>query len=134
MASRGMAGPGWRLMGEFAQPPGSQDEQWVGDGLTAAWEVVHLLSPDRERVKDAAIAAVRRAGGCRATLASLGQPLTVRLLISGTLEAGLASGGWGFFVLERATGGDGTDAGLDSQGQPVGRCIELYLYTDCGAA
>jgi len=30
------ARPGWRLVGEFAQPPESQDEKWIVDGLIAA--------------------------------------------------------------------------------------------------
>jgi hypothetical protein len=120
---------------EFAQPPGSQDEHWVVDGLTAARDALPLLWPDLKRVENAAVAAARRAGRCRTPLAAMRQPLIVRVLTAGTLEGGTAAGGWGFFVLERNLGGvEGTDARLDQPGRPIGRCIELYLYTEGGPA
>jgi len=79
------------------------------------------------------VAAVRRAQVCRTTLASIGRPLIVRVLALGTVGAGIASRGWGFFVLERATGGpDGADAELNCEGRQISHCIELYLYTDGG--
>jgi hypothetical protein len=128
MSNSDVGGQGWRLVREIAEPHGSQDEQWVAVGLTAALEGIDGLSPDLERVTNAAVAAVKRAGGCRTRPASMGQPLTVRVLISSTMADGIALGGWGFFVLER----DGADAALDREGRPISHCIELCLYTDGG--
>jgi hypothetical protein len=136
MSDSAMGGQGWRLVGEFEQPPESLDEQWVVDGLTAALEAIDGLSPDLERVKRAVVVAVKRAGGCRTTVVSMGQSLKVRVLIASAICGRLARPAWGFFVLDRTTGEvGGTDAVSDWQeGHPTGHRIELFIYHDAGPA
>jgi len=122
---------GWRLVGEIIQPLNGQDEQRMVVWLVGVLEGIEGLSAYLERVADAVVAAVKRAGGRRTTLASLGQPLTVRVLIPNTFEAGIAPRGWGFFLFERANNGmDGTQTESNREGQHIGHCVELYLYTD----
>ncbi len=130
-ADRNKAERSWRPVGEFSQPPGFQDEEWVVVGLMRALEGIDGLSPDLDRLTQAVVAAVKRAGGRRTSRAIMGQSLIVRVLISSTKEDRIASSGWGFFVVERASGGmDGADAELNHEGRQIGHCIELYLYTD----
>ena len=127
-------GQGWRLMGEFAQPPESLNEQWLVDGLTAALKGIDGLSPDVDRVKNATLAAVKRLGSCRATLASGGQPLVVRVLISAASGDWVRSPAWGFFVVEHTTGEVASNASVSDwqAGHPTHQRIELYVYHDAG--
>jgi hypothetical protein len=136
MSDSAVGGQGWCLVGEFEQPPESLDEQWVVDGLTAALETIDGFSPDLERVKRAVVEAVKRAGGCRTPVASMGPSLRVCVLTASAICGRLARPAWGFFVLERTTGEvDGTDAVSDWQeGQPTGHRIDLFVYHDAGPA
>jgi len=45
-ADRNREEQGWRLLGEFSNPHGFPDEQWVAVGLMRALEGIDGLSPD----------------------------------------------------------------------------------------
>lgn len=132
MSNRDKTERDWHVLGEFAPPLESGDKESVRAGLMAALDTILLLPSDLERLEvalsEAMIRAERSQMPERARL-----PLRVRVLISPTVDGKTASGGWGFFVLDKTGEMDVTETERVDQ-PPRPHLIELYLYADVGSA